>query len=441
MSTAAASTAAPGPERGTPRIASMDMVRGVVMILMAVDHVRVYSGLPAGGPTAGIFFTRWITHFVAPAFVFLAGTAIYLHGRKLLDRSALSKFLLIRGAWLVLLELTVLRIAWTFNFDFAHYLLAGVIWMIGWCMIIMAALVHAPIAVNAIGGVAIIALHNLTDLFSGPLEHAFGANGPNWFLKLLYFGGAAELGSSGPPLIILYVIVPWIGVMMAGYAFGAVMEMPAERRRAVCLKLGVALTALFIVLRALNFYGDPRPWRRPSPAPATANQTPGSPAPIPPTPAASAQTGTAPPTAGRPAPPRMPAALSFLNTTKYPASLLFLLMTLGPMFILLAFAERWRGRLAEITATFGRVPMFYYLLHIPLIHLAACVVSLVREGHVNAWLFANHPMAAGPAPAGYTWSLGLLYAVFAVCVTLLYFPCRWYAQLRARRKSKWLSYL
>jgi hypothetical protein len=137
----------------------------------------------------------------------------------------------------------------------------------------------------------------------------------------------------------------------------------------------------------------------------------------------------------------MPAALSFLNTTKYPASLLFLLMTLGPMFILLAFAERWRGRLAEITATFGRVPMFYYLLHIPLIHLAACVVSLVREGHVNAWLFANHPMAAGPAPAGYTWSLGLLYAVFAVCVTLLYFPCRWYAQLRARRKSKWLSYL
>jgi uncharacterized membrane protein len=433
------STATAGPERGTSRITSMDMVRGVAMILMAIDHVRVYSGLPAGGPTLGIFFTRWITHFVAPSFVFLAGTAIYLHGRKLPERAALSKFLLIRGAWLVLLELTVLRIAWTFNFDFAHYLLAGVIWMIGWCMIIMAALVRAPIAVNAITGIAIFALHNVTDLFSGQLEEAFGSSGPNWFLKLLYFGGAVRLGSSGPPLIILYVIVPWIGVMMAGYAFGAVMEMPSERRRAVCLKLGVALTALFIVLRALNSYGDPRPWRRPSVAPSTVNQSSGNPAP--PTPGAFPKAGPAGTRAGWPAPSRMPAALSFLNTTKYPASLSFLLMTLGPMFILLAFAEGWRGRVAEITATFGRVPMFYYLLHIPLIHLAACIVSLVREGHVNVWLFANHPMAAGPAPAGYTWSLGLLYAVFAVCVTLLYFPCRWYAQLRAGRKSIWLSYL
>jgi uncharacterized membrane protein len=417
----------------------MDMVRGVVMILMAIDHVRVYSGLPAGGPTVGIFFTRWITHFVAPAFVFLAGTSIYLHAHKQPDRTALSKFLLIRGAWLVLLELTVLRIAWTFNFDFAHYLLAGVIWMIGWCMIIMAALVRAPIAVNAIAGIAIIALHNVTDLFSGQLEQAFGSSGPNWFLKLLYFGGAVRLGSSGPPLIILYVVVPWIGVMMAGYAFGAVMEMPSERRRAVCLKLGVALTALFIVLRALNSYGDPRPWRSPSAAQSTVNPSSGNPAP--PTSGALPQAGPAGNTAGWPAPSRMPATLSFLNTTKYPASLSFLLMTLGPMFILLAFAEGWRGRVAESMATFGRVPMFYYLLHIPLIHLAACIVSLVREGHVNVWLFANHPMAAGPAPAGYTWNLGLLYKVFGVCVTMLYFPCRWYAQLRARRKSRWLSYL
>jgi uncharacterized membrane protein len=426
----------------TSRIASIDFVRGVVMILMAIDHVRVYSGLPAGGPTPGIFFTRWITHFVAPAFVFLAGTAIYLHSRKLSDRAALSKFLLVRGAWLILLELTVLRIAWTFNLDFAHYLLAGVIWMIGWCMIIMAALVRAPIPVNAVGGIAIIALHNITDLFSGPLEQAFGSNGPNWFLKILYFGSgmAVKIGSSGPPLIILYVIVPWIGVMMAGYAFGTVMEMPSERRRAVCLKLGVALTALFIVLRALNLYGDPRPWmRRPPTATSAAIQSSGTPAP--PAPGTSTQTGQAAATTGRPAPPRIPTALSFLNTTKYPASLSFLLMTLGPMFILLSFAEGWRGKIAEIIATFGRVPMFYYLLHIPLIHFAACIVSLVREGHVNVWLFANHPMTAGPAPPGYTWSLGLLYAVFAACVTLLYFPCRWYAQLRAGRKSKWLSYL
>jgi len=392
------------------------------MILMAIDHVRVYSGLPAGGPTIGIFFTRWITNLAAPAFVFLAGTAAYLQGRKLGDRSALSRFLLVRGAFLVLLELTVLRVAWTFNFDFSHYLLAGVIWMIGLCMIMLAAFVRLPIAVNVIGGVAIVVLHNITDLFSGQLEDAFGSSGPNWILKILYFGGTVKIGGSGPPLFILYVIVPWIGVMMTGYAFGTVMEMPPDRRRAICLKLGVALTALFIVLRAVSLYGDPRPWKQPPPA----MESSGPPA---------------QPTAGRPAPPRMPAPLRFLNTTKYPASLSFLLMTLGPTLILLALAERWHGKLAEIPATFGRVPMFYYLLHIPLIHLAACIVSVVREGHVNSWLFADHPMAAGPAPAGYTWSLGLLYAVFAVCLILLYFPCRWFAMLRAKRKSTWLSYL
>ncbi|MFZ0821164.1 MAG: heparan-alpha-glucosaminide N-acetyltransferase domain-containing protein [Candidatus Acidiferrales bacterium] len=410
----------------TSRVLSLDFVRGIAMILMAIDHVRVYSGLPAGGPTPGIFFTRWITHFVAPAFVFLAGTSIFLHGRKLPNRAALSKFLLVRGVWLILLELTVLRIAWTFNFDFAHYLLAGVIWMIGWCMIIMAGLVFLPISVNATVGVAIIALHNLTGLFSGPLERAFGTDGPNWFLNLLYFGTGGELkiGHAGPPLVILYVIVPWIGVMMAGYAFGSVMKMEPNRRRAFCLKLGAALTVLFILLRAANLYGDPRPWRSPPPVPAVAIQTSGAPAPAP-----------------QFARPAMPAALSFLNTTKYPASLLFLLMTLGPMFLVLGLAENWRGSVAQIAVTYGRVPMFYYLLHIPLIHLAACVVSLIREGHINSWLFANHPMAAGPAPAGYTWSLGLLYAVYAICVALLYFPCRWYAQLRATRKSKWLSYL
>src|SRR5881628_254131 len=143
------------------RVASIDLIRGAVMVLMAIDHVRVYSGLPAGGPTPGIFFTRWITHFVAPAFVFLAGTSAFLHGEKLGTKGALSRFLLTRGAWLVLLELTVIRLAWTFNVDYAHYMLAGVIWMLGWCMILMAALVHLPLRANAAIGVAIVALHNL----------------------------------------------------------------------------------------------------------------------------------------------------------------------------------------------------------------------------------------------------------------------------------------
>src|SRR2546423_1828019 len=353
------------------RVASVDFVRGIAMILMAIDHVRVYSGLPAGGPTPGIFFTRWITHFVAPAFVFLAGTAAYLHGRKLISRASLSRFLLVRGGWLVLLELTVIRLAWTFNFDFAHYMLAGVIWMIGCCMIIMAAAVYLPVRAVGIIGVLIIALHNVTDLFRGPLAHAFGEAGPNWLLKILYFGGAISLGHDGPPLLILFVIVPWIGVMMAGYGFGSLMEKPAEQRRTICLRLGLIATALFVILRAIDLYGDPRRWHA----------------------------------------MKMPALLAFLNTTKYPASLSILLMTLGPMLIVLAFSERWRGRVVEVTTTFGRVPMFYYLLHIPIIHLTACVISLVREGHVNAWLFGNHPLAPPQVPPGYTWNLGLLYLV------------------------------
>ena len=369
------------------------------MVLMAIDHVRVYSGLPAGGPTYGIFFTRWITHFVAPGFVFLAGTAAYLHGRKLADRAALSRFLLVRGAWLILLELTAIRIAWTFNFDFANYLLAGVIWMIGWCMILMAAAVHLPMRAVATIGVAIIALHNLTDVFS--VRQAFGDDGPPALLTILYFGGAVPLGASGPPLLVLFSIVPWIGVMMAGYAFGAVMAWPAEERRRFALRLGIALTALFVALRAIDIYGDPRPW----------------------------------------SPSQLPPLLAFLGTTKYPASLAFLLMTLGPMFILIGLAERWRGRVVEMTSTFGRVALFYYLLHIPVIHLAAIVVSLVREGQINAWLFGNHPMAPPPVPEGYAWSLMLLYVVFAACVIVLYFPCRWFARVRSERSSRWLSYL
>lgn len=367
------------------------------MILMAIDHVRVYSGLPAGGPSPGIFFTRWVTHFVAPAFVFLAGTAAYLHGAKLRDNGALSRFLLTRGIWLVLLELTVIRVAWTFNLDFAHYLLAGVIWMIGWCMIVMAVLVHAPVWVNAIGGVAIIALHNVADFFPA-FTAALRQGGVSWLWKILYLGGAVGIGEHGPPLILLYVLVPWIGVMMAGYAFGAVMRMPVERRRAICFWLGIGATTAFIALRALNMYGDPRHW-----------------------------------TAAF--------KLSFLSTTKYPASLLFLLMTLGPMFIGIAFAERARGRVAEVLATFGRVPMFYYLLHIPVIHAAACIVCWIREGAVNPWLFTNHPVAPGPIPAGYTWSLPLLYLVFVIVVAALYFPCLWFARLKAARRSPWLSYL
>jgi uncharacterized membrane protein len=373
------------------------------MVLMAIDHVRVFSGLPPGGPAPGIFFTRWITHFVAPAFVFLAGTGAYLHGRKLGDVRALSRFLFTRGLWLIVLELTVIRVAWTFNFDFAHYLLAGVIWMIGWCMILLSAAVYLPTRVIGAIGIAIIALHNLTDLFAGQLERAFGDAGPGWLLQIAYFGGVVKLGESGPPLFVLFVIVPWIGVMTAGYAFGRAVEQSPEQRQRICLRLGVALMVLFVALRIAGVYGDPRSWSD----------------------AAS----------------RMPAYLAFLATSKYPASLEFLAMTLGPMFIALALAEHWRGRFSAALTTFGRVPFFYYLLHIPLIHAAACIVSLIREGRIDPWLFTNHPMDPGAVPPGYTWSLPLLYLVFVICVCALYVPCRWYARVKREGRSPWLSYL
>jgi len=362
------------------------------MVLMAIDHVRVYSGLPAGGPTAGIFFTRWITHFVAPAFIFLAGTSAFFYGRK---RADLSRFLLGRGIWLILLELTVIRVAWTFNFDFTHYLLAGVIWVIGWCMIIMAPMVKMRPRTLGIVGVAIIALHNAV---MGPLMNAIPL-GESW--KVLYIG-FFEGPLKGTPLIVLYSIIPWIGVMAAGYGFGAVLTQEPARRNRFCVWIGLGATALFLILRGFNIYGDPQPWSG----------------------------------AGE-----RPALLSFLNTTKYPASLSFLLMTLGPTIALIPLLERVRGRVAQWLTVFGRVPFFYYVLHIPLIHALALVVSAIRLGEVSPWLFANHPMGTPPPPDGYTWSLALLYLMWAIAVVLLYFPCRWYAELKVRRQDWWLKYL
>ena len=392
------------------RIASIDIIRGAVMVLMAVDHVRVYSAVPAGGPWPGVFFTRWITHFCAPAFIFLAGTSAFLYGEKVRDRGALARFLFTRGAWLVLLELTVLRFAWTFNFDYAHYTLAGVIWVIGWCMILMAALVRLPVATIGTIGVAIIALHNVTDLLG--LGRAASQSRLAWLWQILYFGGSVSLGGggeNGPQLAVLYSIIPWIGVMAAGFAFGGIMQLEPERRRRICVTIGLGAIAAFLILRGFNIYGDPRPW------------------------------GVAGPP--RPQLPPMPPLLQFLGTNKYPASLLFLLMTLGPTILLIPFLEHARGRLAGVLTVFGRVPFFYYVLHIPLIHLIFVGLSLARYGTVIPWMTANHPMFPPAPPRGYMYSLPALYAITAVAVTILYFPCRWFAALKSRRRDRWLSYL
>jgi uncharacterized membrane protein len=379
----------------TTRVVSLDVMRGLAMVLMAIDHVRVYSGVPAGGPTPGVFFTRWVTHFCAPAFVFLAGTSAFLYGRKQTHANELARYLVARGAVLVLLELTVIRIAWTFNLDFAHYVLAGVIWMLGWCMMLLAALTFFPLRAVAAIGIAIVAGHNLIDPFLARLIPAAQASGAPWLWQILYLGPIA--GGSGP-FVVLYSLLPWIGVMAAGYAFGAIVAMESRRRDRLCVTMGLAAIAAFIILRATRIYGDPRAW----------NGVFG---------------------------------LGFLDTTKYPASLQFLLMTLGPMIALLPLAGRARTAFTEMLSVFGRVPLFYYLLHIPAIHAAALAVSLVREGRVNAWLFENHPMLNPPPPPGYTWSLGLLYLVFAIVVASLYAPCRWFAGVKARHRDSGLRYL
>jgi uncharacterized membrane protein len=373
------------------RIPALDIIRGAVMVLMAIDHVRVYAGVPPGGPTFGVFFTRWVTHFCAPAFIFLAGTGAYLHGQKLGSKRALARYLVTRGVWLILLELTLLRFGWTFNVDYANFTLAGVIWVIGWCMILLAGLIWLPTAAIGAIGVGIIALHNLVSGTSA-----------NPLLQILYFGGSFRIGAGGPQFVVLYAIVPWVGVIAAGYAFGAVMRMAPERRRRLCLQIGLGAIAAFLVLRGLDAYGDPRHWRAASSAPAV---------------------------------------IRFLNTSKYPASLLFLLMTLGPTIALIPLLENARGRVARWLSVFGRVPFFYYVLHIPLIHVVAVLISLIRTPGQTSWLVANHPMMPPPVPAGYMWSLTLLYVVTAVVVVALYFPCRWFAEVKARRKGVWLRYL
>ena len=374
------------------RSRSLDIARGLVMVLMAIDHVRVYAGVPAGGPAPPVFFTRWVTHFCAPGFVFFAGASAYLHRRTVPGLPALARFLVVRGLFLVVLELTVMRFFWTFNFDVLNYNLAGVLWMIGWSMVALAGIIFLPLPAIAALGLAIVFGHNLIDPYARAIGGAIAEDPLRWVYQFLYFGGSVQIGENGPRIAILYSLLPWIGVMAAGYAFGQILGLPEKRRSQMCLAIGGGAIALFLVLRTFNLYGDPRDWS-----------------------------------------PQQ--ALSFLNTAKYPASLLFLLMTLGPLIALMPWLERARGAGAEALEVFGRVPLFYYILHIPLIHLAAIAVSVIRTGTVTPWLFGNHPLEPPEQPPGYMWSLTLLYLVTAVCVVALYAACRWYLERKKASRS------
>ncbi len=372
------------------RVRSLDVMRGVVMVLMAIDHVRVYAGVPAGGPTAGVFFTRWVTHFCAPAFVFLAGTAAYLHGRKLGDTNALLRYLLTRGLMLVVLELTVIRFAWTFNVAYSEFVLAGVIWMLGWCMVLLAALVRFTPRTVGIVGVALMLFQQVFHFVPRALpEPARGAVG----VVYEFFYPAGLEGWSA--INILYVIIPWIGVMAAGYWFATIMTREPEARDRICLRLGLAATAAFVVLGGL----------------ATVMQSTSD----------------------------EPALFRFLNQGKYPPTQLYLLMTLGPLIALMPVAERARGVIGETFAVFGRVPLFYYLLHIPVIHISALIVGMIREGAMHPEWYASAPYAQ--VPEANRWGLPLLYLVFVIDVAVLYWPSRWFARVKAARRDGWLQFL
>jgi uncharacterized membrane protein len=381
-----------------PRLDSIDVLRGLVMVIMALDHARgFYSNitfypLDLDKTNVALFLTRWITHFCAPVFVFLAGTGAFLSTGRGKSTKELSWFLLTRGLWLVFLELTVIHcFGWTISLDF-HHLGAGVIWAIGWSMVVMAALVHLPVWAITAFGLAMVVGHNALDRIT---PEQFGAWSPLW--KLLHVQGYFEY-AKGFGFGVGYPLIPWIGVMAAGYGFGQLFRMETSARRRWLLGLGIAMTLLFVVLRGTGVYGDPDKW------PAQKNA--------------------------------LWESFAFIHTRKYPPSLCYLLMTLGPAFLLLAALDRGTPRWLKPVLVFGRVPLFYYLLHIPLINISSQLVKRVFLGPP-----AGPPPVPGQPGPPYGFDLPIVYLAWICIVLLLYPACQWFAELKRRRREAWLSYL
>jgi uncharacterized membrane protein len=375
------------------RIYSVDLLRGFVMVVMALDHTRDFFGASGANPRdvadPALFLTRWITHFCAPTFILLAGVSAYLYGARGHSTGKVSRFLLTRGLWLILIELTVVRFGWRFNFTLDFFVFQ-VIWVLGASMVVLAGLVYLPRWAIGTVGIAMIAGHNLLD---GVHAQAFGSVA--WIWNFLHQPALLKTQSGG--VFPLYSLIPWIGVMAAGYALGPAIQQGPQRR--LMMRLGTAITLGFVLLRATNLYGDPTPWTVQGSWPAT--------------------------------------LLSFVNCEKYPPSLLYLSMTLGPALMLLALLESARGRLADWITTFGRVPFLYYVSHIYLIHLLAVLYAALAFGNAS-WLFGGFPLQR---PAGYGLPLHSIYAVWLVVLVALYPLCRWFAALKQRRREWWWSYL
>jgi uncharacterized membrane protein len=386
----------PGLARGE-RLHGIDVLRGLVMVLMALDHARDYFGDLRIDPTnlavstPALFATRWVTHFCAPVFVLLAGTSAYLHGRRLPTRGALARFLAARGVWLVVLELTVVTFAWQLAFTGWYFL--QVIWAIGIGMLVLSALVFLPARVVGLVGLAIVAGHNALDSFAPE-----GARALTDLWRIAHVQGPLRVG--GSTLLILYPALPWIGVIALGYGLGPLFALPRTERRGILLFVGLGGCLLFALLRASNLYGDPGPWAR--------------------------QDGL------------VMTVVSFLNCQKYPPSLLYLAMTLGPALTLLALVDEEPGFVGRRLETLGRVPLFYYLAHL----FALSVGSLLfHRATLGLWFRTIADGAFGSYPAGYGGGLARVYLVWAVVVVALYPACAWYAGVKRRSRSRLLSYL
>ncbi|HEV7843248.1 MAG TPA: heparan-alpha-glucosaminide N-acetyltransferase domain-containing protein [Pyrinomonadaceae bacterium] len=387
---------------GRSRLDSVDLLRGIVMVVMALDHVRdffhhdalLFDPTNLSKTNTALFLTRWVTHFCAPVFVFLAGTGAFLSTRRGKTRAELSRFLLTRGLWLVLLELTIVRLGWTFDLNYT-FNVGQVIWAIGWSMVALSVLIYLPLWAIATFGVTMIAVHNAFDPFKA---QSAGALSGVW---ATFHSGELTETYGGIRFFPMYPLIPWIGVMATGYSFGHIFTLEREKRKKVLLYLGLSLTLCFVVLRATNLYGDPRPWSMQGNALWT--------------------------------------FFSFINCQKYPPSLLYLLMTLGPAITSLAFLERVNlkpSALAQPFIIFGRVPLFYYVLHLFIIHGLAVLFAVIKYGSAVSEAFQT-----GRLPDDYGYNLGIVYLVWIGVVIALYPVCRWFANVKRRRKDAWLSYI
>jgi uncharacterized membrane protein len=393
------------PPHARARNDAVDLLRGLVMVVMALDHVRDFFSNHVGDPTdiatttPGLFFTRWVTHFCAPVFVFLAGAGAYLAGARGKPPRALARFLVTRGAWLIFVELTLVRWGWLFDVAYRVAVLQ-VIWALGVSMIVLAGLVFSPVRAVAAFGLALVVGHDLLDGI-----HAADLGRWSWLWTLLHERGF--LSPAGRVLNVVYPIIPWPGVMALGYAAGTILVRPAPERRRLLLRLGAAVTLAFVVVRALDGYGDPHPW--------SAQRSP------------------------------LFTLFSFLACSKYPPSLDYLLMTLGPALLFLGAADRLLDgaspRWARPFVIFGRVPFFYYVLHVPLLHGAAVAIGALTMGSAGASGFAHKILLSGPESGRFGFSLPVVYLAWALVVLTLYPACRWFAGVKARNRSAWLSYL